>query len=105
MKRSVSFYRDVLGLSLKCESPGWTEFATHGRPLVLHASDASNSEKDNPLRASRVDPLAHCTQGRVALVRRLSSSDQLSTTMTRAGVESGLLVLIMKNRRPSAATS
>ena len=25
MKRSVSFYRDVVGLPLKLESPGWTE--------------------------------------------------------------------------------
>ena len=32
MKRAVSFYRDVLGLPLKFESPGWTEFATDGRP-------------------------------------------------------------------------
>ena len=31
MKRSVSFYRDVCGLPLKFETPGWTEFATEGR--------------------------------------------------------------------------
>ncbi len=30
MKRSVGFYRDVLGLPLKFESPGWTEFAIEG---------------------------------------------------------------------------
>jgi catechol 2,3-dioxygenase-like lactoylglutathione lyase family enzyme len=30
MKRAVVFYRDVLGLPLKFESPGWTEFATEG---------------------------------------------------------------------------
>ena len=28
MKRSVSFYRDVLDIPLKFESPEWTEFAT-----------------------------------------------------------------------------
>ena len=28
MNRSVSFYRDVLGLPLRFESPEWTEFAT-----------------------------------------------------------------------------
>src|SRR5437016_2685890 len=28
MKRAVSFYRDVLGIPLRFESPGWTEFAT-----------------------------------------------------------------------------
>lgn len=26
MKRAVSFYRDVLGLPLRFESPGWTEY-------------------------------------------------------------------------------
>lgn len=46
MKRSVSFYRDVIGLPLRFESPGWTEFATDGATLVLHPSE-SNSETDN----------------------------------------------------------
>jgi catechol 2,3-dioxygenase-like lactoylglutathione lyase family enzyme len=32
MKRAVSFYQDVLGLPVKFESPGWTGFATMGRP-------------------------------------------------------------------------
>jgi len=36
MKRSVEFYRDVLGLPLKFESPDWTEFATEGTKLALH---------------------------------------------------------------------
>lgn len=47
MKRSVSFYRDVVGLPMRFESPGWTEFATDGATLVLHASEGSSSEKDN----------------------------------------------------------
>ncbi len=48
MNRAVSFYRDVLGLPLKFESPEWTEFATDGATLALHASDGSHAEKDNP---------------------------------------------------------
>jgi lactoylglutathione lyase len=40
MKRSVAFYRDVIGLPLRFESPGWTEFATEGATLALHAADA-----------------------------------------------------------------
>ena len=48
MKRAVSFYRDVLGLPLRFESPGWTEFATDGATLALHISEGSNSEKDDP---------------------------------------------------------
>jgi lactoylglutathione lyase len=52
MKRSVSFYRDILGLPLKFESPGWTEFATDGATLALHASrgsrTAGNATEDLP---------------------------------------------------------
>jgi lactoylglutathione lyase len=46
MKRAVLFYRDVLGLPLRFESPGWTEFATDGATLALHASDGPNPETD-----------------------------------------------------------
>jgi catechol 2,3-dioxygenase-like lactoylglutathione lyase family enzyme len=28
MDKAVKYYRDVLGLQLKIESPGWSEFAT-----------------------------------------------------------------------------
>jgi lactoylglutathione lyase len=37
MSRSVAFYRDTLGLPLKFESPGWSEFETGGTTLALHA--------------------------------------------------------------------
>jgi lactoylglutathione lyase len=43
MARSVSFYRDVLGLPLRFESPAWTEFATEGATLALHPSKSSPS--------------------------------------------------------------
>lgn len=36
MQRSVEFYRDKLGLSLKFESPQWTEFQTGATTLALH---------------------------------------------------------------------
>jgi lactoylglutathione lyase len=36
MRRSVEFYRDVLGLQLKFESPGWSEFETGATTLALH---------------------------------------------------------------------
>ena len=45
MKRSVAFYRDVLGLPLKFESPVWTEFASDGATLALHASEGPKSDK------------------------------------------------------------
>ena len=44
MKRAVSFYRDVLGMPLRFESPGWTEFATDGATLALHLSEGPDSE-------------------------------------------------------------
>jgi lactoylglutathione lyase len=40
MSRSVAFYRDVLGLSLKFESPGWSEFQTGATTLALHPAPA-----------------------------------------------------------------
>ena len=36
MQRSTNFYRDVLGLSLKFSSPGWTEFNTGATTIALH---------------------------------------------------------------------
>ena len=36
MRRSVAFYRDTLGLQLKFESPGWSEFETGATTLALH---------------------------------------------------------------------
>jgi lactoylglutathione lyase len=59
MQRSVGFYRDVLGLPLKFESPGWTEFASEGATLALHASEAPRAEKDNPLQV----PAGRCRPG------------------------------------------
>ena len=57
MQRSVSFYRDVIGLPLKFESTEWTEFATDGATLALHASESSSTEKDGPhLPAGRCRP-------------------------------------------------
>ena len=59
MKRSVSFYRDVLGLTLRFESPGWTEFATEGATLALHATEGPDSEKDDPQQV----PAGRCRPG------------------------------------------
>lgn len=42
MDRAVKFYRDTLGLPLKFESPGWSEFATGETRLALHPASAKN---------------------------------------------------------------
>ena len=58
MKRSISFYRDVLGLPLRFESSHWTEFATDGATLALHESERPNPEDANqqPVPAGRCRP-------------------------------------------------
>ena len=43
MSRSVHFYRDKLGLSLKFESPEWTEFETGKTVLALHGGGTPNT--------------------------------------------------------------
>jgi lactoylglutathione lyase len=58
MKRAISFYRDVIGLPLKFESPGWTEFATDGATLALHASSAAPAPDD-----SKQSPAGRCRPG------------------------------------------
>jgi lactoylglutathione lyase len=42
MKKAVAFYRDVLGLPLKFESPGWSEFGTGETTLALHPASEKN---------------------------------------------------------------
>lgn len=46
MARAVSFYRDIVGLPLRFESPSWTEFESGGATLALHASDEQPTESD-----------------------------------------------------------
>jgi len=38
MRRALSFYRGVLDIPLKFESPGWSELATDGVTLALHTT-------------------------------------------------------------------
>jgi lactoylglutathione lyase len=59
MQRSVAFYRDVIGLPLKFQSPGWTEFVTEGATLALHSSEISASGKGDPLKM----PAGQCRPG------------------------------------------
>jgi lactoylglutathione lyase len=42
MERAVKFYRDVVGLPLKFESQGWSEFATGDVTLALHPASDNN---------------------------------------------------------------
>jgi predicted enzyme related to lactoylglutathione lyase len=42
MDRAVKFYRDVVGLSLKFQSPGWSEFSTGETSFALHPASDQN---------------------------------------------------------------
>jgi lactoylglutathione lyase len=43
MKPAIEFYRDRLGIPLKFESPGWSEFSTGETKLALHGGNAPNT--------------------------------------------------------------
>ena len=49
MRKSVAFYRDTLGLALKFESPGWSEFQTGATILALHAAAARTASEGSGL--------------------------------------------------------
>jgi catechol 2,3-dioxygenase-like lactoylglutathione lyase family enzyme len=55
----VLFYREALGLPMKFQSPGWTEFATEGAILALHSSPESKSDEPAPDHA----PAGRCQPG------------------------------------------
>ena len=59
MQRSVAFYRDVFGLPLRFDSPGWSEFATEGATLALHSAEAIGPGADDPKKV----PAARCRPG------------------------------------------
>ena len=42
MDRAVSFYRDMLGLDVRFESPEWSEIATGETTLALHPASSAN---------------------------------------------------------------
>lgn len=42
MDKAIAFYRDTLGLTLKFQSPQWTEFSTGETSLALHPASKEN---------------------------------------------------------------
>ena len=42
MDRAASFYRDQLGLTLRFQTPEWTEFETGTTTLALHIASAAH---------------------------------------------------------------
>jgi catechol 2,3-dioxygenase-like lactoylglutathione lyase family enzyme len=48
MKKSIEFYKDVLGLPLKYQSEEWTEFFNDGTALALRAAKEREKIKSAP---------------------------------------------------------
>ena len=46
MDKAVKFHRDMLGLKVKFESPGWSEFVTGETTLALHPA-SEKPERSN----------------------------------------------------------
>ena len=59
MQKSIAFYRDVIGLKLRFDSPEWTEFATEGATLALHSASAA-AEAQPPAERT---PAGRCRPG------------------------------------------
>ena len=57
MQKSVAFYRDQLGLSLKFESKDWTEFQTGETTLALHGGGSPKPAAHGP------EPAGTCSIG------------------------------------------
>ena len=56
MDRAVAFYRDVVGLPLRFQSPHWTEFETDGATLALHPAEAVATSTQQGPRAGACRP-------------------------------------------------
>jgi lactoylglutathione lyase len=48
MARSVTFYKEVLGLKLRFESPEWTEFETGDAVVALHGGGTRRETRKEP---------------------------------------------------------
>jgi lactoylglutathione lyase len=59
MIRSIEFYRDIVGIPLKFQSPGWTEFITEGATLALHKTDMPAGESSH----DRLERPGQCRAG------------------------------------------
>lgn len=60
MRRSIEFYRDLLGIELKFESPEWTEFQTGATTLALHGGGIPQEESRS---AGKESPAGRCSIG------------------------------------------
>jgi lactoylglutathione lyase len=60
MEKSVQFYRDLLGIPLKFQSPDWTEFQTGTTTLALHGGGVATK---GPPAGDPSKQAGHCSIG------------------------------------------
>jgi predicted enzyme related to lactoylglutathione lyase len=60
MNKAVKFYHHMLGLQLKVESPGWSEFVTGESTLALHPASEKNPAGKVELGFAVADAEAFC---------------------------------------------
>lgn len=80
LKRSVEFYRDVLGVPLKYEAGDWAEFATLGTRLALKAG--APPVTGVPGKTADGKDIA----GRVGIAFEVKNLDQVYRDLTARGV-------------------
>jgi lactoylglutathione lyase len=61
MKRSVRFYKELLGLKLRSESSEWTEFETGDATIALHGGGVKRKVAKGPSKTS--DLAGTCSLG------------------------------------------
>ena len=76
MQRSIAFYRDVLGLPMRMESPFWTEFEMGQTSIALHLASPE-----------KVPVQPHSTAGACQLGLRSEDLDAYHARLVAAGVK------------------
>jgi predicted enzyme related to lactoylglutathione lyase len=85
MDKAVAFHRDVLGLTLRFQSPQWTEFDTGETTLALHEASDKNPAGHVQLGFG-VDGLEaiHAERDRIGLTFTDPPTSQHGVTIARA---------------------
>ena len=109
MSRAVSFYRDVLGLTLRFETSHWTEFDTGTATVALHLATApgdARTERNEPAGRARpglsVPDLDEFHRRMIAKnVRCLEAPRETFGARIATYADPDGLVLAVSERRPS----
>ena len=108
MKRSLHFYRDILGFRVRFESEFWTEFDTEGTTLALHGGAPEEfgvlvvGPGPSPLDVAHAEVVELAGDSQLVLDGERDVL-ALRTVPQRGVVDLDLHVFPQKRRRPSPA--